>query len=138
MVVQDEPKLIGAISKGSGLSVKTIRYYEELGLLKTIGRTEGGYRLFRPDTESRLHFIKRAQGLRLSLAEIKTFLDVREQGELPCTHVRQTLQDKLSDIDRQILELQRLKLELSELLSDQTVQPVFPETVICPILESVL
>jgi MerR family copper efflux transcriptional regulator len=137
MVVQDEPKLIGAISKESGLPVKTIRYYEELGLLKTIGRTEGGYRLFRPDTLSRLHFIKRAQSLGLSLSEIKAFLEVRETGDLPCVHVRQTLQDKLSDIDRQILELQRLKLELTELLSDPTAQPIVTETMICPILESI-
>lgn len=137
MIVQDEPKLIGAISKQSGLPVKTIRYYEELGLLKTIGRTEGGYRLFRSDTLSRLHFIKCAQTLGLSLSEIKAFLEVRETGDLPCVHVRQTLQDKLSDIDRQILELQRLKLELTELLSDPTAQPIVTETMICPILESV-
>ncbi|MGG6264346.1 heavy metal-responsive transcriptional regulator [Leptolyngbya sp. AN03gr2] len=136
MIVQDEPKLIGAISKESGLPVKTIRYYEELGLLKTIGRTEGGYRLFRSDALSRLHFIKRAQSLGLSLSEIKAFLEVREQGELPCVHIRQTLQEKLSDIDRQILELQRLKLELTELLSDQTSQSSVSETIICPILES--
>ncbi|MCU0548399.1 MAG: heavy metal-responsive transcriptional regulator [Leptolyngbya sp. Prado105] len=137
MIVQDEPKLIGAISKQSGLPVKTIRYYEELGLLKTIGRTEGGYRLFRSDTLSRLHFIKRAQSLGLSLSEIKAFLEVRETGDFPCVHVRQTLQDKLSDIDRQILELQRLKLELTELLSDPTAQSIVTETMICPILESV-
>lgn len=137
MVVQDEPKLIGAIAKDSGLPVKTIRYYEELGLLKTLGRTEGGYRLFRSDTLTRLHFIKRAQSLGLSLSEIKAFLEVRETGDLPCVHVRQTLQDKLSDIDRQILELQRLKLELTELLSDPTAQPIVTETMICPILESV-
>jgi MerR family transcriptional regulator, copper efflux regulator len=136
MLVQDEPKLIGTISKESRLPVKTIRYYEELGLLKTIGRTEGGYRLFRADTLSRLHFIKRAQALGLSLAEIKPFLEVREQGELPYVQVRQTLQSKLSDVDRQILELQRLKLELKELLSESSSEPIDSETIICPLLES--
>jgi MerR family transcriptional regulator, copper efflux regulator len=136
MLVQDEPKLIGVISKESGLPIKTIRYYEELGLLKTLGRTEGGYRLFRADTLSRLHFIKRVQRLGLSLADIKAFLEIREQGDLPCVQVRQTLQAKLSDIDRQILELQLLKLELSELLSEPSSELINSETIICPILES--
>ena len=49
MVTQEKPKLIGAIASESGISIKTIRYYDELGLLKTNGRTEGGYRLFDSD-----------------------------------------------------------------------------------------
>lgn len=65
MLVQDAPKLIGSVAKTSGMPIKTIRYYEELGLLRTTGRTEGGYRLFNSDVFSRLSFIKRAQGLGL-------------------------------------------------------------------------
>jgi DNA-binding transcriptional MerR regulator len=68
MLVQEQPKLIGSVAKESGVPIKTIRYYEELGLLKAVGRTEGGYRLFNADIFARLNFIKRAQSLGLSLA----------------------------------------------------------------------
>ncbi|HEY9299015.1 MAG TPA: MerR family DNA-binding transcriptional regulator, partial [Phormidium sp.] len=70
MLVQEKPKQIGFVAKQSGVSIKTIRYYEELGLLKASSRTEGGYRLFDADVLSRLSFIKRAQSLGLTLAEI--------------------------------------------------------------------
>ena len=88
MLVQEQPKLIGSVAKESGVPIKTIRYYEELGLLKAVGRTEGGYRLFNSDIFARLNFIKRAQSLGLSLAEIKEFLDVHDGGDLPCDRVK--------------------------------------------------
>ncbi len=134
MLAQDQPKQIGSIAKESGVPIKTIRYYEELGLLQAIGRTEGGYRLFSGDVLSRLSFIKRAQSLGLSLAEIKEFLDVHDQGNLPCDHVRVKLQDKMADIDRQIQQLQILKLELQALLSEP-LSSENPDTVICPIIQ---
>ncbi|QYO68508.1 heavy metal-responsive transcriptional regulator [Leptolyngbya sp. 7M] len=135
MLVQDAPKLIGSVSKTSGLPIKTIRYYEELGLLKTTGRTEGGYRLFDSDVFSRLSFIKRAQGLGLSLSEIKEFLDVYDQGDLPCDHIKVKLEDKLEAIEQQIQQLQILKQELKGLLSGWETIPEHPEETICPIIQ---
>lgn len=135
MLVEAKPKLIGSVAKESGVPIKTIRYYEELGLLKAAGRTEGGYRLFDGDIFTRLSFIKRAQSLGLSLAEIKEFLDVHDQGDLPCDHVRVKLQDKVADIDRQIQQLQLLKLELNGLLSGTSITPELHETIICPVIQ---
>jgi MerR family transcriptional regulator, copper efflux regulator len=135
MLVQDAPKLIGSVAKTSGMPIKTIRYYEELGLLRTTGRTEGGYRLFNSDVFSRLSFIKRAQGLGLSLSEIKEFLDVYDQGDLPCDHIRVKLEDKLEAIEQQIQQLQILKQELRGLLSGWETVPEHPEDTICPIIE---
>lgn len=131
---QTPSKQIGSIAKESGVPIKTIRYYEELGLLQAIGRTEGGYRLFAPNVFTRLSFIKRAQSLGLSLAEIKEFLDVHDQGSLPCDHVRVKLQNKMVDIDRQIQQLQILKSELQGLLSESTI-PERSDAVICPIIQ---
>ena len=68
MLVQEEQKLIGSVAKESGVPIKTIRYYEELGLLKASGRTEGKFRLFTSDVLTRLSFIKRAQSLGLTLS----------------------------------------------------------------------
>ena len=134
MLVQERAKQIGPVAKASGVPIKTIRYYEELGLLQAVGRTEGGYRLFGADIFSRLSFIKRAQSLGLSLAEIKEFLDVHDQGDLPCEHVKARLQAKVTEIDRQIQQLQILKLELEGLLSESTI-PENSEGAICPIIQ---
>ena len=135
MLAQERPKQIGPVAQESGVPIKTIRYYEELGLLKAVGRTEGGYRLFDTDIFTRLSFIKRAQSLGLSLAQIKEFLEVHDQGDLPCDHVRVKLQDKVADIDRQIHQLQILKLELEGLLSGWEVIPEYSESTICPVIQ---
>ncbi|NJK35942.1 MAG: MerR family DNA-binding transcriptional regulator, partial [Oscillatoriales cyanobacterium SM2_2_1] len=52
---------IGALASQSGLSVKALRYYEELGLLQACDRTEGNYRLFHPRAVGRIAFIRRLQ-----------------------------------------------------------------------------
>ena len=135
MLVQESPKQIGSVAKESGVPIKTIRYYEELGLLKASGRTEGGFRLFNSDVFVRLHFIKRAQSLGLSLSEIKEFLAVHEQGDLPCDRIKVKLNEKIGQIDRQIRELQVLKLELVGLLSGWETIPETAEATICPIIE---
>ncbi|URD53409.1 heavy metal-responsive transcriptional regulator [Chroococcidiopsis sp. CCNUC1] len=135
MLVQEQTKLIGSVAKKSGVPIKTIRYYEELGLLKTTGRTEGGFRIFSSDVLARLNFIKRAQRLGLSLAEIKDFLEIHDRGELPCEHVQIKLSDKISQIEQQIQQLQILKLELKGLLSGWETIPENPEQTICPIIE---
>lgn len=135
MLVQEEPKLIGNVAKSSGVPIKTIRYYEELGLLRSLGRTEGGFRLFNSDVLERLHFIKRAQSLGLTLSEIKDFLNVHDGGELPCVHIKAKLQDKITAIDEQIQQLLILRQELSGLVSGWETIPENPEQTICPIIE---
>ncbi len=135
MLVQDQPRLIGSVAKESGFPIKTIRYYEELGLLKTTGRTEGGYRLFSADVFVRLNFIKCTQNLGMSLAEIREFLEVHDQGDLPCDQVQEKLRDKLVDIDRQIQQLQTLKQELKRLLAKGDILPENSTAVVCPIIE---
>ena len=135
MLVQEAPKLIGNVAKFSGVPIKTIRYYEELGLLRSLGRTEGGFRLFNSDVLERLHFIKRAQSLGLTLSEIKEFLNVHDGGELPCVHIKAKLQDKIIAIDEQIKQLLILRQELSGLVSGWETIPENPEQTICPIIE---
>jgi MerR family copper efflux transcriptional regulator len=134
-MLQEKLKLIGSVAKESGIPIKTIRYYEELGLLKLSGRTEGGFRLFDADVLARLHFIKRAQSLGLSLSQIKDFLDVHDGGELPCEQIKVKLQDKLISIDEQIRQLFILRQELTGLLSGWEVIPENPQETICPIIE---
>jgi DNA-binding transcriptional MerR regulator len=70
------------------------------------------------------------------LSEIKEFLNVHDQGELPCDHVKIKLEDKLLEINRRIQQLQILKLELEGLLSGWETVPETHEETICPVIES--
>jgi MerR family transcriptional regulator, copper efflux regulator len=135
MLVQEKLLQIGTIAKESGIPIKTIRYYEELGLLKTSGRTEGGFRLFDLEVIERLSFIKRAQSLGLTLLEIKEFLDIHDDGNLPCEQIKAKLQSKLATIEEQIKQLFIFKSELEKLLSGWEKTPEPLENKICPIIE---
>lgn len=108
---------IGEVASQSGLSVKTIRYYDELGLLTpSVKRSSGGYRLFAQSVFNRLAFIKRAQSLGLNLNEIQEILSVHDQGNLPCGIAKELLLQKLSAIEEKIQALNVLKSELQGIL----------------------
>ncbi len=129
---------IGELSQASGLSVKTIRYYEDLGLIHAAKRSRGGFRLFEEKmTLIRLQFIKQAQSLGMSLSEIKAFLQVRDRGELPCHEVKAKLEDQVNEIERQIQALKHLQKQIQTLL--EGADPILdtpPDDRICPIIQS--
>ena len=127
--------LIGQVTNLSGIPIRTIRYYESLGLVASSGRTEGGFRQFSIDVLTRLAFIKRAQSLGLSLEEIGDILQVYDQGQPPCGDIKEKLAEKLSQIDRQIAQLLTLRSEIGELLAEWTEQPGKQEDTICPIIQ---
>ncbi len=107
--------LIGELAKASGTTTKTLRFYEEAGLLPAAERTPGGYRDYSPDVLPRLDFIRRGRAAGLSLAQIRDVLDIRDAGSAPCHHVRQLLDRRLSELDRQIADLQALRDTVAEL-----------------------
>jgi DNA-binding transcriptional MerR regulator len=120
----DKPLKIGEVANESGLSVKTVRYYEEIGLLSpTVERSESGYRLFNSSVLTRLSFVKRAKSLGLSLSEIREILEIRDLGQLPCGEVKQCLLSKVEAINQQIVALETLRGELNELLAHWQEQP---------------
>ncbi len=107
--------LIGELAKASVTTTKTLRFYEEAGLLPAAERTPGGYRDYSPDVLPRLDFIRRGRAAGLSLAQIRDVLDIRDAGSAPCHHVRQLLDRRLSELDRQIADLQALRDTVAEL-----------------------
>ncbi len=136
MLVQTQELLfIGQVTAKSGVPIRTIRYYEDLGLLKSSCRSEGGFRLFSPDVFARLAFIKRAQHLGLSLLEIGEILKVYDQGEVPCGEIKEKLEEKLLEIDRQIEQLLTLQTELKGLLKGWKFFPIQQPGTICPIIQ---
>lgn len=126
---------IGEVSQKSGLPVKTIRYYADLGLLTpSLTKNKSGYRLFNDSIFRRLAFIRRSQSLGLSLKEIEVILGVRDGGNLPCEVAKKMLLDKLYTIKEQIKELNILELELEELLRqwEDSPSPESFNNTICP------
>lgn len=123
---------IGALAGRSGLPVKTLRYYEDLGLLPAIGRSEGGYRLFAEESLRRLEFIRRLKTLGLSLEEIQGCLAVHDAGDLPCGDIEIQLGRQIERIDGQIKELRQLRTELKDLLAGWQSDPAKDDEVICP------
>ena len=100
---------IGELAEAADTTTKTLRYYEDQGLLRAAGRTPGGYRDYTTDTLTRIDFIHRGQAAGLTLAQIRQILDIRDHGQAPCNHVRDLLDTRLTDIDRQIHQLQDLR-----------------------------
>ncbi|MCC5630538.1 heavy metal-responsive transcriptional regulator [Nostoc sphaeroides CHAB 2801] len=137
MLTQDiKLLLIGQVTDISKIPIRTIRYYESLGLIKSSRRTEGGFRQFSLDVLTRLAFIKRAQNLGLSLEEIGNILQVYDQGQAPCGEIKEKLEDKLSQIDHQLDQLLTLRSEIKALLSGWKNMDGQHEDTICPIIQN--
>ncbi|MBL7490335.1 MerR family transcriptional regulator [Frankia sp. AgB1.9] len=74
---------IGDVARQVGLSLRTVRFYEEAGLLTPVGRTQGGFRLYDEDALDRLLLIKRMKPLGFTLEEMRSLLAVRDELRLP-------------------------------------------------------
>jgi DNA-binding transcriptional MerR regulator len=82
---------IGELAKLSNTSTKTIRFYEDSGLLPPPARTPSGYRDYGPEVVDRLRFIHRGQAAGLTLQKVRQILAIHDRGETPCGHVQQVL-----------------------------------------------
>ncbi len=105
---------IQAAAKLTGLPPKTIRFYEEAGLLPPPARSESGYRLFSPSDLRRLRLIRRAKILGLPLAEVKELADLafRESCGSFEERLQTLIERRLADVERTIGELMSLREEL--------------------------
>ncbi len=106
---------IGQVAQNLGLNPKTIRYYEEIGLLPKPKRTPSGYRQYAAPDVERIDFIRRARTLELSLDEIGEILGFRDEGEAPCPYVLHLISDKIEQVERKIDDLRELRRELGDL-----------------------
>lgn len=106
---------IGELARRSGLTDKTIRYYEQVGVLDEPARTSGGYRDYQPDALDRLAFVRAAQAIGLKLGEIREIVGLRDRGQTPCSHVARLLDRRAMEIDESIAALERMRRELRRL-----------------------
>jgi MerR family copper efflux transcriptional regulator len=124
---------IGEVADQAGVNLQTIRYYEREGLLPEPPRLASGYRMFPRDAVRRVRFIKRAQELGFTLAEIKELLALRIDHHRGSADVRTLAQGKIADIDQKIRTLQAMK-KILKTLAERC--PGCGPTSECPILES--
>jgi len=106
--------VIGELARRAGVSPRTLRFYEALGLLPSPPRSEGGYRLYGENDLRRLRFVRQARELGLPLREIRRLL----QEGCPCEEVRRLLERRLQQVEEEIETLQALRGRLLRLLED--------------------
>jgi DNA-binding transcriptional MerR regulator len=102
---------IGSLASATGVSCDTLRFYEKRGLIRAM-RSENGYRVYAPETAQLVGYIRTAQKLGFSLAEIGESLPALWGASKPDQAVAQLLADKVRAIDMRIEELQDLKRDL--------------------------
>jgi DNA-binding transcriptional MerR regulator len=100
---------IGGLAHRVGVNPRTVRFYEGMGLLPEPARRPSGYR---EDDVERLAFVKTAQRLGLSLAEIHEIIALKERGERPCAYVLSVLDRQVVDMDQRLADLATLRADL--------------------------
>ena len=106
---------IRELSQRTGVSVKSIRYYEEIELLPRAQRKPNGYRSYFELDVDRLQLVAGARRVDLSLAEIKELLDMRDRNEAPCNRMLELLDHKRTEIQNRMEELRQMEYELGSL-----------------------
>ena len=106
---------IGELAAQSGVTAKTIRFWEAEGLLAGPARTPSGYRDYDPDALDRLSFIRHAQIAGLTLAEIRQVLTISDAGQPACGHVTDLIHQHLTEVDQRIRELKDTRSLLDRL-----------------------
>jgi MerR family copper efflux transcriptional regulator len=121
---------IGEAARASGVSAKTIRYYEAAGLIATAGRTGGGYRVYTQADVYGLRFIKRARDLGFSIERIRRLLDLWQDTSRASRDVKRLALDHIADITAKIAAMSTVRDAVQE-LADKCEGDDRPE---CPIL----
>ena len=109
---------IGDVAARSGLTVKTIRFYCDEGLIHPASRSNGGFRLFGPDVFADLTFIRTLRALEIPLPDVLKILESRRSGICTCTSLQGTIRSKAGEIEQKISALRAMHIELMDLLND--------------------
>ena len=128
----DESLTIGALAGAVGVGRETIRFYERRGLIPDPPRSRAGYRKYPADAVRRVRFIRRAQELGFTLAEISELLHLRVSDAATCGTVEANARAKLDQVHAKVADLNRIGAALESLVARCELRE---ETGECPILE---
>lgn len=107
---------IGRIAAAAGVGVETVRFYERKGLLARPRRPANGFRSYPHGVIARIAFIREAQQLGFSLAEIAELLDLQADPGADCARIRERTAKKLQDVQDRIRGLRRVERLLQRLV----------------------
>ncbi len=130
-----EQMTIGSVARKSGFPVRTLRFYEEQGLIAPLGRTDKGYRLYGVAVLRDLSFVKGAKRLGLHLDDIREHLRTRRQGGCPCDRTRELLASRLEQAEDALRELRALRDQMRRTLRSWDSAPTGAARSPCRTLE---
>ena len=108
---------ISDVGKRTGLPPKTIRYYEEIGLIRP-GRDTNGYRVFQDSDAHKLAFLGRARALGFSIEDCRTLLNLYEDETRASADVKRVAREHLSRIEEKIAQLDAMRDTLTHLVHE--------------------
>ncbi len=103
---------IGKLAVIASTKVQTIRYYEEIGLIRPFTRTEGGHRLYGPEDVRRLKFIRHARELGFEIPAIRDLIGLADTPTASCADADSIARQHLHEIDSKLERLQALRVEI--------------------------
>lgn len=106
---------IGKVAEKTGITAKSIRYYESINLIPAAGRSQGGYRQYDDRDVQILRFIKRARGLGFSVAQVGELLSLYRDTDRAAGEVKAIVQSRIGEIDAKLAELNSMRRTLSDL-----------------------
>ncbi len=106
---------IGELARRTGTTTKTLRFYEDEGLLPEPHRMPSGYRDYPAASLDRVGFIRDAQAAGFTLRQIGQILDIQDGGQPACEHVGQLVTQRLREVEQRIAELRQTREQLREL-----------------------
>jgi Cu(I)-responsive transcriptional regulator len=106
---------IGELAEKSGVPAKTIRYYEESGLIPPAKRDTNGYRIYDPSDVERLAFLRRARSFDFSIDECRALLNLLGDPRRKSADVKRLTERHIAELDKKLKELRALRRQLSEL-----------------------
>ena len=109
---------IGALAERTGTSVPTIRYYEQIGLLRRAARQVGGQRTYSLDDVDRLTFIRRCREFDFSIAQVRVLVSLVQDPGSTCMTARDLAAQHLGDVRAKMRELQALERSLVSFVHD--------------------
>ena len=109
---------IGKAAKLSNLTVKTVRYYADIGLVSPVKNSSTGYRNFSEDDVARLQFVSKARKFNFTIQECEELLSLYSDKDRSSREVKSLTLEKISEIDAKLFELKELRQQLSFLANN--------------------
>lgn len=131
----DQALSIGALARRSGTNPPTIRYYEQIGLLKAPDRKGGGHRVYGADDLRRLTFIRRCRDFDFPIEQVRSLVDLVENADRSCVEARDLARENLTLVRQKLKELKALESGLAQLVIDCETACVGGPGPSCVILE---